>query len=276
MVSFLTRIHKHIAGHQDQTHLELPSPVSTARLEGIEYNDTPNIDRIIFVCGLHRTGTTLLERLLTARFDLSCLRADVPESEGQHIQSVYQTARHYGGPGRFAFSRDMRDDLTGLGETESCRERIMADWNRFVVGESSTLLEKSPPNLTKIGWLRQIFPKSHFVIMTRDPRACAAATQKWSRTSLPELMMHWNAAYSIAMEEFSAEDCVIIRYEDLTATTDIEIERLANFLQLAPRRAPEALEDRHSQMQNSNAKYFEMHEGTLYGHGIWNHFGYKV
>ena len=162
-----------------------------ARLEGITYTDDPVIERLVFICGLHRSGTTALERLLVSRYRLACLRANRPVSEGQHLQSVYSPARAFGGPGRFAFSRAMMQELEGLRDHADCRERILADWRRFVVGTAPVLLEKSPPNLTKIWWLRSVFPGSRFVVVTRDPRAVAAATQKWSGTSLTELMLHW-------------------------------------------------------------------------------------
>lgn len=267
-VPSLTRLRERIIGRRNT-----PSAV---RLESLDYNDTPKLERIVFVCGLHRSGTTLLERLLAARYELSYLRAKVPESEGQHMQSVYRPAHHYGGPGRFAFSHAMRDDLPDLWKARDCRERIMAEWSRFVVGDSPTLIEKSPPNLTKIDWLRQVFPESRFVIMVRDPRATSGATQKWSGTSLAELMMHWNAAYSQAMAAFREEDCVVIRYEDLTDAPEAEIGRVAEFLQLVPRATPGMTDDRHKELRNSNARYFEMHDGTVYGAGIWERFGYNV
>ena len=270
-MSILTRFGNRITGRRASAGLR---PV--ARLEDFIYNDAPKVDRIIFICGLHRSGTTLLERLLAARFRLSYLRASVPESEGQHMQSVYRPASDYGGPGHFAFSRAMRNDLESLGKAEICRERIITDWSHFVVGESATQLEKSPPNLTKIDWLRRVFPESLFVIMTRDPRAVSAATQKWSQTSLPELMMHWNVAYSLAVEDFRKEDCTVIRYEDLIQTPEAEIGRLAEFLRLVPRVVTETLEGRHNHLQDFNTRYFKMHEDFRYGKGIWNHFGYEA
>ena len=245
-------------------------------LESISYTGDPQIERVVFICSLHRSGTTLLERLLSAHYELAYLRADVSESEGQHIQSVFSPAKAFGGPGRFAFSRRMMAELEGLTDHPDCRARILADWCRFVVGTSPVLLEKSPPKLTKIWWLREVFPGSSFVIMTRDPRAVAAATQKWSKISLPELMMHWNAAYSQAMADFREEDCMLVRYEELTARPDEEIARLGAFLGCAPRPNAGTLEERHSEMLNSNAEYLEAHEGARYGAGIWNRLGYDV
>lgn len=247
------------------------------RLPDVDYNNSPAIDRFVFICGLHRSGTTLLERLLASRFDVAYLRASVPESEGQHMQSVYRAANVYGGAGRFAFSREMPADLERLlSDPEACRARIIADWNRFVVGTSSTLLEKSPPNLTKIDWLRQVFPGARFVIMTRDPRAASAATRKWSNTPLEELMRHWDTAYSQAVAQSREEDCTVLRYEDLCENQDGEISRIAAFLRLDARDSSGHIEERHRELTNSNAKYFAMHGDTRYGPGIWDHFGYQV
>ena len=248
---------------------------TAARLDGVAYNDAPDLRDFVFVAGLHRSGTTLLERLLTSRYALSYLRADVPESEGQHMQTVFPPALSYGGPGRFAFSQAMRDEFAALSDPDACRAAILAQWGRFVVGEAPVLLEKSPPNLTRIDWLRRVFPGSRFVIMTRDPRAVAAATQKWSGTSLPELMMHWNAAYSQAMEAYSERDCVLLRYEDLVADPEAELARLAGALGLQPG-AGAALEERFGEVKSSNDKYIAAHEGAVYGAGIWDRFGYAV
>jgi hypothetical protein len=251
-----------------------PQPVS--RLKDFAYNDAPQIDRTVFVCGLHRSGTTLLEHLLCSRYEFSYLRASVAESEGQLIQSVYSAARVFGGPGRFAFSDAMMAELRGLTDHGACRTRILQDWRPFVVGQAPTLLEKSPPNLTKIWWLRQVFPGSRFIVMARDPRAVSAATQKWAGTSLPELMMHWNAAYSQAMADFRDEDCVTLRYEDLIARPEEEIARLGSFCSVPPRGNAGTLEARHTEMRNSNDSYIGMHGNTRYGAGIWDRFGYAV
>ena len=247
------------------------------RLPDIAYNDSPAIERFVFICGLHRSGTTLLERRLASRFDVAFLRANRPESEGQHLQSVYRPASAYGGAGRFAFAREMAADLEALlADPEDCRARITADWNRFVVGTSATLLEKSPPNLTKINWLRTVFPGARFVIMTRDPRAASAATRKWSQTPLEELMRHWDLAYAQALADLREEDCAIVRYEDLCADEDGEISRLGAFLDLAERPDWGQVEERHQRLSNSNAKYVAMHGDARYGAGSWERFGYEL
>ncbi|MBN9890473.1 sulfotransferase family protein [Salipiger abyssi] len=270
-MSIWMRLAQRLTGKHDT-----PPVAPAARLDDVTYNDAPHLDRFVFVGGLHRSGTTLLERTLAARYELSYLRATVPESEGQHMQSVYRAALHYGGPGKFAFSSTMRADLEKLDDLKDCRGRIIQDWSRFVVGDSPVLLEKSPPNLTKIAWLRKVFPGSRFVIMTRDPRAASAATLKWAHTSLDELMRHWDAAYTQAMADFSDADCILLRYEDLCADPEAELTRVAGFLNLTPRTDIQEVESRHLTLRNSNAKYIELHEGARYGAGIWDQLGYEL
>lgn len=253
------------------------SPYVPERLPDISYNDTPDLERVLFICGLHRSGTTLLEHLLAARYDLAFLRASVPENEGQHLQTTYRAAHHFGGPGRFAFSREMRNELDALlADLAGCNARIMKAWSRFVVGNSTTLLEKSPPNLTKIGWLRAVFPNSGFIVVTRDPRACTAATRKWSGSDLSDLMRHWHVAYSQALRDFHDRDCILIRYEDLCDAPDAQLKRIAEFFGLSPRVTPHRMEARHERIVNSNADYLTMHGSTAYGAGIWSRLGYRV
>ena len=61
--------------------------------------------RFVFLAGLHRSGTTLLARLLAAHPEVSGFSGTgVPADEGQHLQTVYPAAKVYGGPGRFGFA----------------------------------------------------------------------------------------------------------------------------------------------------------------------------
>jgi len=63
--------------------------------------------RFVFLAGLHRSGTTLLARLLAAHPEVSGFSdTGVPADEGQLLQTVYPAAKVWGGPGRFGFAPD--------------------------------------------------------------------------------------------------------------------------------------------------------------------------
>lgn len=245
------------------------------RIEGIDYNDAPRVIRMVFVCGLHRSGTSLLEQSLVAELELSCLRMNVSENEGQHAQTVYSPAIRFGGPGRFAFSEDMQRELSSLSDFAAHGKALIADWAPFVAGSSPVLIEKSPPNLTKIWWLRRVFPGASFIVLVRDPRAVSAATQRWSNASLEELMMHWNVAHSLALRDMRPEDCITVRYEDFVASPGSAVDRIAKFLRCERRARALPIAGRYQELVNSNDKYIAMHSCRFYGKGAWDDFGYR-
>jgi hypothetical protein len=60
--------------------------------------------RLIFIAGLHRSGTSVLFRSIRDHPQVSGFEnTPSPEDEGMHLQSVYHPSGHYGGGGRFGF-----------------------------------------------------------------------------------------------------------------------------------------------------------------------------
>ncbi len=275
--AFAGRLREALRGSRLLRALRHPEAEPEPGLPLIKVSDRPlNFDRHVFICGLHRSGTTLLENHLRSRFTVAALEAPVPENEGQHLQDVYPAANRHGGAGRFAFAEQMRLPPPGPAQAETARARLLACWTPWVDDPAAgVLLEKSPPNLTKIAWLRAVFPGARFVILTRDPRAVAAATIKWSGTSLDELVAHWDTAHRIALED-EADDCIRLRYEDFCESPAHHLDRLGQFLGLAPRHAPATGDARFSEVVNQNGRYLDQFGDRRFGAGSWTRFGYGI
>lgn len=213
--------------------------------------------RMVFVCGLHRSGTSLLEHHLTARYQVGRLRAKVPENEGQFLQDVFPLEQPYGGPGHFAFYPQMAwGPVEDPALAETLRARILATWAPWIDRGTEVLVEKSPPNVTRIPYLRSVFPGARFVLWTRDPRAVAGSTRRWTGTAPALLMMHWNAAYMRAIADLG-DDCLVESYEAFCAAPGATLARIARFCDLAPRVPPLPLAPRFARVANENDKYIE-------------------
>ena len=130
--------------------------------------------RLVFVAGLHRSGTTPLARLLAAHPEISGFDGTgVKEDEGQHLQDVYPSARRYGGAGRFAL--DPRSHLTEESPlaTPENATRLARQWSQHWDLDRRLLLEKSPPNLVMTRFL-QAHPDIIGVISGNDEMALGA------------------------------------------------------------------------------------------------------
>lgn len=215
------------------------------------------IDRIVFICGVHRSGTTLLADHLASRYQVGYFpKGIVPEAEGQHLQNVYPGPFPFGPAGAFAFYPQMRPGpVRNPVRAWTKARRLKQQWGRRLIGDSRILLEKSPSNTTRIAYLRSLYPKnSKFILWTQDPRAVACATQKWVDMSLDALMMNWNAAYLKAIDELDG-DCIIKSYEEFCDHPEETMGEIAAFCDLTPRAKRIGIESRFEDIKNTNPDY---------------------
>jgi len=205
----------------------------------------PSIDpaRLVFVGGLHRSGTTPFARILGQHPDVSGLeRTGVIEDEGQHLQSVYPPGSTYGGSGHFA--RDQRSHLTEQSPLVSPAnaERILGSWTPYWDLQRTKLVEKSPPNMVMGRFLQGLYPGARFVIVIRHPVTVALSTRKWTHfisrnprkfASLSDLVEHWLIAHRVLREDLPHLQHVhLVRYEDFVRSPEETFEGVRAFLGL--------------------------------------------
>ncbi len=210
--------------------------------------------QLVFLAGLHRSGTTLLARLLSAHPAISGFSGTgVPADEGQHLQSVYPAAAVYGGPGRFGFAPESHlTEASPLASQENARA-IFEEWSPHWDLSRPVLLEKSPPNLLKTRFLQALFPGSAFVVVLRHPIPVSLATARWRRTRrYHRLLEHWLRCHALfEVDRDGLERVHVIQYEQLVRDPVGVLRGIFEFLELEPVPPGEAVE------AGANERYFE-------------------
>jgi len=196
----------------------------------------PDPYKFVFLCGLHRSGTSPLFRILREHPEISGFRnTGVPEDEGQHLQTVLPAAKTYGGPGRFGFSEEAHLTEKSALVSPKSRQILFGEWSKYWDLSKPFLMEKSPPNLIRTRFLQAIFPGSYFVVISRHPIAVSLATSKWTPSSLESLIEHWLHCHRVfELDRPFLRNVRVIRYEDLIRNTEIELKKIYSFLGLAP------------------------------------------
>ena len=211
-------------------------------------------NRFVFLAGLHRSGTTLLGRLLAAHPELSGFSdTGVPADEGQHLQSVYPTAQEYGGPGRFGFAPESHlTESSPLVSAENA-DKLFDEWSAHWDLSRPMLLEKSPPNLLQTRFLQALFPGSAFVVIIRHPIPVSIPTARWRGTRRYDRMFaHWLTCHRIFEADREHLSRVhVLTYEQLVRDPVGVLNGIFEFLELEPIPPSEPVEG------GANEKYFQ-------------------
>lgn len=205
----------------------------------------------IFIAGLHRSGTSLLDQIIKSHPKISGFHnTGVPEDEGQHLQSVYKTAKAFGGPGKFAFHLESYMNESHYLATKANANKLFKEWSNYLDLSKEYIVEKSPPNIIRTRFLQSLFPKSKFIIILRDPIAVSFATKRWSDGSTSELIEHYLKAYEKLKEDLKyLKSWHMIKYEDLISYPQKTVDEIFNYLEL------DTIEIKHEIKQDINKKY---------------------
>ncbi|MGA2588284.1 MAG: sulfotransferase [Bryobacteraceae bacterium] len=237
-------------------------PASALSLE--QAREIAQAHHFVFCCGLHRSGTTLLFRMLREHPAMSGFTNNqvatewlALEDEGQFLQSVYPPGIVYGGPGSFAFSPGAH--LTEESEllTPDNKAQLALDWFPYWDLSKRYLLEKSTPNILMTRFLQSAFPQTYFVTIVRHPVAVSLATTKWSTRSLDSLIEHWLVAHEIAeADQKHLKRAVTVKYETLIAAPDAALSKIYAVLGVEPH--PTTFEATTEHNQRYFAQWAEM------------------
>jgi hypothetical protein len=209
---------------------------------------------LVFVGGVHRSGTTLIARVLAAHPLVSGFTGTgVPEDEGQHLQSVLPTGLGFrtfprrrwtplrialgtlSGPGGFGLYRHGHLTETSPLATAGNAATLREQWGRHWDTSRPFLVEKSPPNLLRTRLLRRLFPDCSFIIMVRHPIPVAYSTNFLHSVPRPlgRSLRHWVRCHELFVEDAGRLDRVlVVRYELLLREPEEVLAGVSRFLGL--------------------------------------------
>lgn len=204
----------------------------------------PLIPRVAFILSMPRSGSTLLQRILTGSPDI----ASAPEP-----WLAVQTLSPYAVGGVFSFadnrittyaaenffnshpSASRQDLLRGIGQAI---EHVYGAY----AGPERLFVDKTPRNALVMRELSTAFPTSPFIVLTRNPLAAAASiATAWgrglwiaNRHRVDLIGIPRELARAITSPKFHPGGVWILSYEDLTADPSREINALCDWLGVEP------------------------------------------
>jgi hypothetical protein len=181
-------------------------------------NDRSTDYKYVFVCGLPRSGTSLLGRNIARMENCTGLHdTGVLEDEGRFLQDVYPTEDVCGGPGRFGFDAQAHLTETSALLTPGNVAKLRASWHAYWDNSKTIFVEKTPANLLMTRFLQAAFPSSYFVVIKRHPIPVGMAAQKWkiNVTSLYNMVEHWLHCHGLYEQDKKyLKHIYELRYED--------------------------------------------------------------
>ncbi len=184
----------------------------------------------VFIIGMLRSGTTLVERMLANH---SCMYS---LGETEMVDRLAEAlAQHAGISYPLCLRRLTAEHL------ESLVVQYRARWPREAL-KARHVLDKNPLNFMHVGLIAQLFPDAQFVHCQRDARDTALSVYFQNFANLRNAyaydladIAHFYMGYYMLMERWQtlfAERIHAIRYEDVVADPEREMRRLTATLGL--------------------------------------------
>lgn len=252
--------------------------------------ELPKLDRPVFIICQHRTGSTMLKNLLDAHPDLAMISEEMDVSNPwrrgldwhekkfrKERERLFATL--YEGKLHGTFFQKKQLDFYGIVKND-----LMADDKNLPVGWQrlfDNILRRCLHNLGKprigvkfpLHWsrldsLRDIYPDSLIIFLTRDPRAMICSKLRHEATlrrrNFFGFLIHYFTLGFFVVECWwltatmnkwlPMKDVTHVRYEDLVSDSSNEMRRVFSFLQLDPGRFDEINFGKVSGQPSSNLK----------------------
>jgi len=229
-------------------------------------------DAPIFIVGLPRSGSTLVEQILASHQTVEGTMelADIPRM----VQDLQGRDREQGEPRYPAVLAQL-----STGDCRRLGEKYLADTRVYRVGEPF-FIDKMPNNFRHLGLIHLILPKARIIDARREPMACCfsnfkqlyASGQQFTYSledigryyrSYVELMAHWEAVMPGSI--------LRVQHEEVVADLEGNVRRILEFcgLEFEP-----ACVEFHKTVRSVHSASSEQVRRPIYKQSLdqWRHF----
>ena len=173
----------------------------------------------IFVMGLPRSGTTLLERMLSSAEDVAGLG------------EISLLNRYFAG--QIVAGSTITEGLNGL----------RASYSEFQknVGKSKWTIDKMPANYMHMGWINRAFPEGKIVLLRRDPKDIALSLfenyfdDAGQNFTFDEISIaHQMALFEETIREwrYLGASFIELNYEDLVSDPEASLHEVSEYCEI--------------------------------------------
>ena len=189
----------------------------------------PRPHKWVFIVGCYNSGTTLLHKLLSQFPDTGSM-----PSEGQFYTKQLRLPSENGYKRLWALGKDLFV-MDENGSYTADPVQLKKDWAAYYDDRhAKVLLEKSPTNSGRMRWLQEHFENAHFICIIRNGYAVAEGIRRKTDHTIEQAAKQWSISNEIMLEDLTKiRKSHIIRYEDLSLSPEMELEKICAFIGLA-------------------------------------------
>lgn len=180
----------------------------------------------IFIVGMPRSGTTLLESALAAHKDIACA-GELPVMPFAH-REFNAWADECGWNGG-----EIPQDII-----EAIRQKYFDQYREYRVDAAPFATDKQPNNFLSVGLIRHVFPEARIIHIRRNPMETGFSifrcnfTRPWQFANSLSFIGHYYGQHSCITAHWSkllGSKIAFIQYEDLVVNFENELRRLVEF-----------------------------------------------
>jgi len=182
--------------------------------------------RHIFVIGAPRSGTTLLQVLLTAHAELG---GTMGETGTFTKQNLFDMNRQHGRLNKDIINNIFNDSANIVDFFDNLSIQILKKYG------GNIFVEKTPQHILKLDFLLKHFPNSDFIHIYRDGRDCYCSAKNNKNIpqykTIQKYAKYWSRCIK-SRQNISNKRILDVSYEKLTTNTEDELKRIMSHLDL--------------------------------------------